>query len=575
MAFQTAIPIKDAIGSIETNEYVLPAIQREFVWRADQIERLFDSLMRGYPIGAFLFWRVEATKVSEYNFYDFVLDYHEKDKRHNEPLPPPVHPRDLVAVLDGQQRLTALNIGLRGSHATKLPRLWWSNPAAFPRRRLHLNLLADEEQNEDGLKYDFRFLRKRDAENRDETACWFRVDQILRVKTSEDLLDVWDRLDLPKASLKLLMRLHQTIHSEPVISAYEEKAQDLDKVVNIFVRTNSGGTTLAHSDILLTLATAQWGEVDARSEIHDLVDDINGIGSGFRFSKDFVLKACLLLGESKDVGFKIKNFQKSKLQSIQRDWWAIKESIRTTVELAADFGYSSATLSATNALLPLAYFVHRRKGSLGSAEHEAMRSWLRRSLLKRGVWGSGLDSLLGATRDAIRDAPGTGFPAATLETIMSRRAKSLSFDEEELEDLVDTRYGDPRAFGALTLLYPFVDVEKHHFHVDHVFPKALFTKKQLKNAGVRKGDVDDFRSSVDCLANLQLLEGRQNQAKGKLLPAKWLAREYPGSESALHYAELHDLGDLPDTVAGFLDFFKSRRRRMLRQLRSHLGTGGH
>ncbi|MDE2852430.1 MAG: DUF262 domain-containing protein [Acidobacteriota bacterium] len=128
MAFQTPISIKDAITHIERKEFVLPAIQREFVWRADQIERLFDSLMRGYPIGAFLFWRVAAANVSEYNFFDFVRNYHEKNRRHNEPLPEPLHERDLVAVLDGQQRLTALNIGLRGSHATKLPRLWWPNP---------------------------------------------------------------------------------------------------------------------------------------------------------------------------------------------------------------------------------------------------------------------------------------------------------------------------------------------------------------------------------------------------------------------------------------------------------------
>ena len=570
MAFQTPITIKDALRAIESNEYVLPAIQREFEWGADQIERLFDSLMRGYPIGAFLFWRVDAGNVSEYNFYDFVLDYHQKDRRHNARLAEPLHGRDLVAILDGQQRLTALNIGLRGSHATKLPRLWWTNPDAFPKRRLYLNLLAKQEENEDGLKYEFRFLRKRDAKDRDETTCWYLVSDILRVDQPEALIDVAQDLDLPKASLKPLMRLHRTIHSEPVVSAYEEKAQDLDKVVNIFVRTNSGGTTLAHSDILLTLATAQWRNVDARSEIHDLVDDINGVGSGFRFSKDFVLKACLLLGESNDVGFKIKNFRRSKLQTIQDDWGAIKDSIRATVELAADFGYSTATLSATNALLPIAYFVHQRGGSVASADCEEMRSWLRRSLLKRGIWGSGLDSLLGATRAAIRSASGKSFPASALEAVMSRRGKGLRFDDEELEDLVDARYGDPRAFGALTLLYQFVDVEKHHFHVDHVFPKALFSKKRLKKAGVRARDVEDFQACVNGLANLQLLEGRQNQAKGKVLPSEWLKRECPRSDDAAHYLQMNDLHGLPTEITGFLDFFTSRRQRMLAKLRSHL-----
>ena len=50
---------RSRIDNIHNNRYLLPAIQREFVWRPHQIERLFDSLMRGYPIGSFLFWRVD------------------------------------------------------------------------------------------------------------------------------------------------------------------------------------------------------------------------------------------------------------------------------------------------------------------------------------------------------------------------------------------------------------------------------------------------------------------------------------------------------------------------------------
>ena len=52
--------IGDALGRIQNKSYVLPAIQREFVWKPEQIERLFDSLMQGYPFGTFLFWKVEA-----------------------------------------------------------------------------------------------------------------------------------------------------------------------------------------------------------------------------------------------------------------------------------------------------------------------------------------------------------------------------------------------------------------------------------------------------------------------------------------------------------------------------------
>ena len=122
MAFQTPITIRQALDSVSRKEYALPAIQREFVWWPYQIERLFDSLMQGYPIGSFLFWKVREEGIRQYKFYDFVLDYHERDRPHCPPYGQSSR-TELTAVLDGQQRLTALNIGLRGSYAYKLPRL--------------------------------------------------------------------------------------------------------------------------------------------------------------------------------------------------------------------------------------------------------------------------------------------------------------------------------------------------------------------------------------------------------------------------------------------------------------------
>ena len=127
MAFQTPITISKALRSIRCREYVLPAIQREFVWKPVQIARLFDSLMRGYPIGSFLFWTVKRGSIEQYKFYDFMLDYHQRDNRHCDSADAVGQDR-LTAVLDGQQRLTALNIGLRGSYAYKLPRMWWDSP---------------------------------------------------------------------------------------------------------------------------------------------------------------------------------------------------------------------------------------------------------------------------------------------------------------------------------------------------------------------------------------------------------------------------------------------------------------
>jgi len=156
MGFETPITIQKAIGEIQTNRYVLPAIQREFVWSAGQIENLFDSLIRGYPIGSFLFWKVLPEKIGDFQFYRFMDRYHERDFTHNDSYSPP-KVREVIAVLDGQQRLTALNIGLNGWYAYKLPRYWWNNDDAFPKRDLYINLKRPTSESVNG--YEFRFLR--------------------------------------------------------------------------------------------------------------------------------------------------------------------------------------------------------------------------------------------------------------------------------------------------------------------------------------------------------------------------------------------------------------------------------
>ena len=166
MASQPAVTIMDTLRQIESHEIVLPAIQREFVWQADQICNLFDSLMQGYPFGTFLYWKVKQEHNERYQFYDFVLHYHERDRPHC-PKIGEIPNRDVVAVLDGQQHLTALNIGIRGSLVRKLPYKRWSNSDAFPTRYLHLDLLWSPTDDDVGMRYRFEFLTREQAHVRD------------------------------------------------------------------------------------------------------------------------------------------------------------------------------------------------------------------------------------------------------------------------------------------------------------------------------------------------------------------------------------------------------------------------
>lgn len=581
MAFQTPITINAALERIQKHEYALPAIQREFVWSTDQVCTLFDSLMQGYPIGPFLFWKVEGSRRRDLVVYDLIREYHELKAPHCPRLDLP-RSQPFTAVLDGQQRLTAFNIGLRGSHAEKLPRKWRNNPDAYPQKRLYLNLAARAEESELEMEYAFRFLTPQEA--RDAVPLrvhWFPVNNVLDMEPGPGVFDYIQQAGLadhPDA-FHTLHRLHHVIHEERTINFYEEEAQDLDRVLNIFVRVNSAGTVLSYSDILLSIATAQWRDLDARDAIHGLVDDLNEMGQGFAFNKDIVLKAGLVLVDIGDIRFKVVNFSEKNMRTLESKWDEVSSSLRLAARILADFGFSERNLKADSVLIPIAYYV-RRLGLdstyLTASRHQEdrrnLRRWVIRSLVKSGVWGSGLDTLLTALRTAIRQDGSDGFPVPVIEREMTRLGKSLRFQDDEIEDLVETPYGNKNIFPILTLLYPGVNT-RNEFHEDHVFPKKWMTRSRLRRAGVDDSLTDEYRDRMNSLPNLQLLEGPVNTQKADRLPAEWARLQYPDEQARNMYLSSHDMHDLPGDMTGFLSFYEARRDRMAARLRELLDVG--
>lgn len=569
--------VKDALSHIEKGDYVLPAIQREFVWEPDQICKFYDSLMRGYPFGTFLFWRIDQANSANYKFYGFVRDYHERDRPHC-PEMGLIRNRQLTAVLDGQQRLTALNIGLRGSMAQKEPYKRKNSLNAYPEKFLYINLLRKTANDEQGNAYEFQFIEPARADS-DILALWFKVSDILAMDAGPSLLEwLTSKKQLEKKSalnnaFKILNTLHQCVHTSPSINCFEETSQDVERVLNIFIRTNSGGTVLSYSDLLLSIAVAQWSKLDARKEIHRLVDELNAVRNGFGISKDFVLKAGLMLTDIASVGFKVENFTHENMEKLENAWSEIRRALSQTIQLVASFGMDGYSLRAVSALLPIAYYLYRKSPpdnylshSTFDRDRQLIRKWLVRSVLKpSGIWGSGLDTLLTAIRATIQQQGTNEFPSDALKDTMARRGKSLSFEPEEVDELADLRYGDRRTFVLLSLLYPFVDL-KNQFHVDHVFPSSRFTSMRLRKENVPEGKISQIMDYAERLGNLQLLEGTVNNEKRVKLPGAWLKEQFETEDGLTNYCRLHDLQGIPDEIASFEQFYIARRESLKKKI---------
>jgi hypothetical protein len=566
--------IGDFLEDVRSSKYYLPAIQRELVWGTDRIVKLFDSLLRGYPVGTMLRWKVPSEHFQDFTFYELVREFDVR-KPHNVKA-------DLGAasecygVLDGQQRTTALNIGMRGSFTSKLPYKRSKNRNAYPELELHLNLLHKPSADAD-MKYAFRFRPQNQEAGAGEF--WFRVGDMLQYRDEQKLRD-YRRASAHRNSEEFednLSALYNAVWRDSHVHFYTETSTDLDEVLRIFVRLNSGGIALSYSDLLFSLLTAAWKTHDARQVINALVDELKQkCGASFSFDKDFVLRA-LLLCRNKDVRFKTLNF--GKQADLEGIWLKVAEALRMAVRIVVRCGFSAQTLRAPTAVLAVAYFLYLLddaravEGKAYEADREKIRVWLLQCFLGQ-VFGGRTEQLLVAIRTAINESWTSGergFPSALINSKL-RQLRAFAFDDEVLTQIIDeTNYGHPNAFFVLALLTPSLRADVALFDVDHLHPRSMADKnEELKQAGLCNEDITFYKSHVDGLPNLHLLQESENKGNKRARPLKDWIENHPSAVWIRQTSFLPD--DDATDIKEFRTFYTNRRNALLTQLKSVLGS---
>lgn len=532
--FKTPISIKEAVDKIHSRYYLLPAIQRKFTWTSEQIEVLFDSIMRGYPINSFMFWKISDAKIkSGYKFYQFLLTYRQKYAEDNPDIDTSGVP-DFEAVIDGQQRLTSLYIGLRGTYAYKQPRLWWKNDEdCLPTRKLYLNLTRPVNQQYDNQKqYDFRFLTQADIKTISETPghdFWFDVHKILELDSfpqiSRFISD--NGLQDNDFAYNTLLTFWNKVYNEKLINYYLQEEQDSDIVLDIFIRTNSGGTPLSFSDLLMSIATANWEKYDARKEIKDVIDQVAENGD-FDVDKDFVLKTCLVL-LNENIKFQVKNFTQENVRKFEDNWDRIKKCIISAFKLFKRLGFDNRSFRATRAAIPVIYYIYYNnledsifKPTYDNDDQKNIAKWLTLSFMK-SMFGGQPDTVLVAMRKVIKANLAKPFPAqAIMDEFKDDPVRNYSLDEEYIKGMLHAQKGSNDAFYLLRLLYPHLDYSSE-IHQDHMHPKSLFEDPEELRKAVPAADFDFAADpqNWNSVLNLQNLDQFLNTSKLATPLAKW------------------------------------------------------
>ena len=481
--------------------------------------------------------------------------------------------------------MTSLYIGLKGSYAYKIPHKKWDDTKAYPARKLYLNLLSKSEDSD--MTYDFRFLTKSEVESmnaqkdHDENPVyfWFLVGDILDVKEEYEINNILfdnslNTLKQAKYANKALFRLFSVIRRNQTISYYLEESTELDKVLNIFIRVNSGGTTLSYSDLLLSFATAQWQQKDAREELNKFMDEVNVIGRGFNIGKDIILKACLVLSGFTDISFKVDNFNRSNMLIIEQNWDELTTAFRMAVELISSFGYSRENITSNNLIIPIAYYIKSINSpanfiasSVYAEDRRLIKKWFIASLLNR-VFSFMPDGVLKPVRKIIDKNPGT-FPFDKIADYFRGTNRDIIFTDDSIENLLWTKYGSGDLLIVLSVLYPWADL-KNNFHVDHIYPKSKFTANKLAKRGLKEDKIKYYIENVNYIGNLQLLEATPNEEKNNKDFDEWLKEAFNNPEQLKAYKEKHYIPDVDLSFENFEEFFSVREKLIVEALKKIL-----
>lgn len=580
MAYQST-SVMETLEKINSS-YFLPSLQRPYVWGTKDIELLFDSLMRKYPISSFLIWDVKPGDIDGLNVYKFIEDY-AVDTSMNASAN--IGNQRVSLVLDGQQRLTSLLIGLKGSFTKNVGK-------KVKQQYLYMDLLRMPMNEKFGgdRGYAFKFMEPDDVVSSKEQQ-WFRVSHMNTCRSREGL----DRLanevcSDSSAAFQLfpdqinvinqnLTGLWEALWKTDNIAYYTEKGTNHERVLEIFIRANSAGEKLSKSALMFSAIVTSWGESNIKDDINRFLKENGGKGSGGRNSKwldsDWLMKACLVISNL-PVVYKLGSFNQVNIAKIKANWPMIKESIKELVKVLNNAGVDGTNLTAKNSLMPIVYYIAHTGLKANSSEEwhvqnrDRIRSWLLKVLLARS-FGAASDGKIIAGRKVIAECAAANdrdFPEFKLLEKINSHDKINLRDPRAIDEILNTEYKSGKyCFFALSLIYPDTDFSQESFHIDHIFPTSRFSRAKLAAAGVDASRFAAYENCQNRLANLCLLTEDENLSKSNKEVATWLSKQ--GSS----YSERHLIPtEIPylDT-SQFLDFYNERYQLLRSRLNTVLG----
>lgn len=558
-----SISIFDALNKIKENKYVIPAFQRQFVWDVSRIEKLWDSILLDYPFSTFLFWHIDDSNTTWDTYFMSFLNTitfnsrNQADSGNNNYSLSNIDTNvNDTAILDGQQRLTALYVSLYGDLYIRQKNARKKNRGGIVAKlfvELNKNKLTVDEEEYNSKKFDISFNTKLGMLSPTAFEVKKMVDPNIQNEDYRKALFDSYIAKVPENSkdyaTNILNKLYSKIYEEKLIRYTEILGMNQDDALEMFVRFNSGGKALKKSEITMSILEAYWSQ--AKQEFGKiLVNDYQG------FDSDFIIRTALML-----YGDVIKStINKSLATQLKDNWNSFKKALKSLSTFLKSQNINISRFSNSwNVLLPIIYVIYFNPDTHQNYANE-LRAYLIRAIFF-GYFNAGTTAKLQQMKSDINS-----FNGLITFDLLNQRSE-LAITQGKLDDLLMAEKGSRLAGEILYYLSKDWINPSLKYEQDHLHPEERFNES--KPLSVSFEDWNRWRNLKNKIPNLQYFEGRSNAAKNDMSLEDYIL-QLPEEQQKVFKEHAFINDDFPLDIEHFETFFNKRSQLLIEKIKQLL-----
>jgi hypothetical protein len=532
---------EDLFNDVERGRIQIPQFQRSFVWSKEQTADLIDSIIKGFPIGTFIFWR---TNKEELRYVENIG---------NVTLPPTPNGELPTYILDGQQRIASLYLVREGGQLLR-------GRQTIDYKDISIDLDRDIFPDDDEPV----------------------VTQIPRSNGTS--ISVYDLLNSPPSALYQeydAAFIDKIDNYSKILKGYRFpiiviSEAPIDIACEIFTRINTGGTELTLFEIMVAKTYDEQRDFDLAGEYTLLIDG-NDTGNTLKdlhfdtISASTILQ-CIAAAMCKKVSRKdVLRLDKSEFIGI---WQSVKDAIFDAVDyLQRNLAEVSRLLPYENLLIPFTYFFLRNNGNRPDPNQDR---WL-----KEYFWWASLSQRFGSSTNSRIEEDLDLMDKILAATPPSYQGRQISVS---LQDLKETEFRTSDAFCKAVLCL-YADCEPRNFdsngrtvlrnpslsritgvNYHHFFPRSYLSGTSIPNW------------SANSILNITIVDDNLNQRIIRARPPSDYMREFqqhnPDIDSTMETHLIDDLGAYGIWNDDYETFITHRGERVLEELDKRLNRAG-